>query len=397
QNIANEVVLPVGTNGKIALYNGAPGTVDLLADITGYYLNGNPTTAGAFGPVTPTRLLDTRGHPITAGATTTVTVTGTAGVPTNGVSAVILNITALDATQAGYLIGWANGAPKAHTSIINFAAQENIANEVVLPVGTNGKIALYNGAPGTVDLLADITGYYLNGNAGSGIGNDVSWPQCGSTLPTGQAFGIVGINDGLANNTNPCFATQLSWAQNSAGGTAQAKAALYVNTGNPGLDSTSWPTSNDYPAGTPVSNPYGSCTGADSTACAYLYGYARAYDDVADRGVPTPTAFLWWLDVETTNSWEANKASNVADLEGMTRYLRGAGISVGVYASNYQWGLIAGTVSSTSNLSALPNWIPGASSLAQAQANCAGKALMTGSITLTQYETGGVDYDNSCH
>ena len=43
----------------------------------------------------------------------------------------------------------------------------------------------------------------------AGPGNDVSWPQCGKALPKGQTFGIVGVNNGLANNTNPCLKTQL--------------------------------------------------------------------------------------------------------------------------------------------------------------------------------------------
>src|SRR4051795_6980992 len=46
------------------------------------------------------------------------------------------------------------------------------------------------------------------------LGNDVSWPQCQNDtssqgpLPTGAVFGIVGLNDGLANTTNPCFGTE---------------------------------------------------------------------------------------------------------------------------------------------------------------------------------------------
>ena len=49
----------------------------------------------------------------------------------------------------------------------------------------------------------------------AGPGNDVSWPQCGKALPKGQTFGIVGVNNGLANNTNPCLKTQLTWAGTS--------------------------------------------------------------------------------------------------------------------------------------------------------------------------------------
>jgi hypothetical protein len=236
-------------------------------------------------------------------------------------------------------------------------------------------------------------------STGGKVGNDVSWPQCGKTLPTGQAFGIVGVNGGLANNTNPCFATQLAWANSSVGGTGQSKAALYVNTANPGLTGSWWPTANEYPAGSPVTNPYGNCAGGDDAACAYIYGYAKAYDDVNSRGVAPSSAagYLWWLDVETTNSWETNTVANAADLEGMTSYFHSVGAQVGLYSTGYQWGVIAGSVSSTSNLNGLNNWIPGARSLKGAQANCSAAPFTAGSkVTVSQYVSGSLDYDYSC-
>src|SRR5437868_8305716 len=110
------------------------------------------------------------------------------------------------------------------------------------------------------------------------LGNDISWPQCGKTLPSKQVFGIVGVNDGLANNTNPCFAQELVWAQASRGGTGQPLTALYVNTANPGHLSLLWPTDNNY-NNVEISNPYGTCAGAEDAACAYMYGYERAWDD----------------------------------------------------------------------------------------------------------------------
>ena len=74
------------------------------------------------------------------------------------------------------------------------------------------------------------------GQQGGGVqaGNDVSYPQCGITLPTGQAFGIVAVNDGLANTTNPCLAAEIAWAQTSTGAARQPRASLYVNTADPG-------------------------------------------------------------------------------------------------------------------------------------------------------------------
>jgi hypothetical protein len=258
--------------------------------------------------------------------------------------------------------------------------------------------------------------------ATSVTGNDVSWPQCGKPLPSGQAFGIVGVNNGLANNTNPCLAAQLAWAQKSTGATAQPKSAVYVNTGNPsGVAGIAWwPTSNTFAHKTsdgtdtntttgsdvtdvvavPVPAAYGACSTSASAdaACSYVYGFAKAYDDVRYRGVPAASAARWWLDVETTNSWETTTRPNVADLEGMVDAFTSQGMSVGVYSTPYQWGVITGTnVSSTSSLSGLPNWTAGAASLKDAPSHCTTGAFTPGSsVSIVQYVSNNLDYDYSC-
>lgn len=228
------------------------------------------------------------------------------------------------------------------------------------------------------------------------LGNDISWPQCGKSLPSGQAFGIVGVNNGLANNTNPCFSAEFAWAQKSVGGTGQDKVALYVNTANPGLAGSWWPSSNTY-AGTAITNPYGTCDGSDTPACAYVYGYAKAYDDANIRGVSNPSSYLWWLDVETINSWEMNKVANAADLEGMTGYFQSIGARVGLYSTAYQWKQIVGSPSPTSNLNNLKSWVPGARSQSDAKTTCSTSPLTPGStVTLTQFVSKSLDYDYSC-
>ncbi|WP_104138888.1 hypothetical protein [Arthrobacter sp. ZGTC131] len=238
------------------------------------------------------------------------------------------------------------------------------------------------------------------------VGNDVSWPQCGKTLPSGQAFAIVGVTGGLANNTNPCLAEQLAWAADSTGGTAQPKVALYVNTANPGHEGSWWPSSNIYPD-VQVANPYGTCAGAVDLACSYMYGYAKAYDDATSRGVTDPGEYFWWLDVETGNSWQTKTDLNRADLEGMVAYFKsitaegedadGEDAGVGIYSTSYQWGIIAGTVPSSSPLTGLPSWLAGARTLRGAKSNCSLPGLTPGSpVTVTQYVSAGLDYDYSC-
>ena len=123
--------------------------------------------------VTPSRVIDTRSgigtsaRAVPAGGTISVKVTGVAGVPATGVSAVVINLVALSATRSGYITGYADGTSRPHASIINFSAGQTIDNEVVVPVGTDGKIALFNGAPSTVQLIGDLAGYYTSGTAGA--------------------------------------------------------------------------------------------------------------------------------------------------------------------------------------------------------------------------------------
>ncbi|MCY1675573.1 hypothetical protein OVA06_12795 [Pseudarthrobacter sp. SL88] len=249
------------------------------------------------------------------------------------------------------------------------------------------------------------------------VGNDVSWPQCGKTLPVSPAFAIVGVTGGLANNTNPCLAEQLAWAgKSSTGGSSQPKVALYVNTANPGHAGSWWPSSNTY-ANVSVSNPYGTCgsgggaPGPVDLPCSYMYGYAKAYDDATIRGVTNPGTYFWWLDVETGNSWQTggpdSTALNRATLEGMATYFKGitagktdsAGktAGVGIYSTGSQWGTIAGTVQPGSPLAGLHSWLAGAKTLRGAKSNCSLPGLTPGSsVTVTQYVAAGLDYDYAC-
>ncbi|WP_314194331.1 hypothetical protein [uncultured Arthrobacter sp.] len=228
------------------------------------------------------------------------------------------------------------------------------------------------------------------------LGNDVSWPQCSGDLPDDPAFAIVGVNNGLANTTNPCLHQQLDWADDSAGGTGQPRLALYVNTANPGLRGSWWPTNNEY-GGEVVANPYGTCQGQDDAACAYMYGYAKAFDDAYLRTISEPGTYLWWLDVETGNSWSGDRNANRADLEGMADFFHSIGARVGIYSSARQWGQIVGEVGSASSLYSLPSWLAGARTAAEANSMCSAAPLTAGGrVVLTQFVADGFDHDHSC-
>ena len=113
--------------------------------------------------------------------------------------------------------------------------------------------------------------------------------------------------------------------------------------------------------------------------------------------MPNPRRYRWWLDVETINSWQSSSKLNRADLEGMVSYLRHIGAAAGIYSTARQFGPLTGPVSPASPLYRLPDWIPGARTLAQARKNCRLAPLTGGgSVTLTQWKTKPANSDFSC-
>ncbi|MFD0372722.1 hypothetical protein [Streptomyces sp. NPDC127114] len=162
QTIPNLVVVPVGADGKVAFYNRS-GSVDLLADVAGYFTTDG--TGSAYRPITPTRLMDTRSGlgvaqaKVGAGQTVTLQVAGQGGIPASGVTAVVLNVTAVAPTAASFVSVFPDGTQRTSASNLNFTAGTTIPNLVVVPV-VNGKVSFYN-KNGSVDLLADVAGYYV--------------------------------------------------------------------------------------------------------------------------------------------------------------------------------------------------------------------------------------------
>jgi GH25 family lysozyme M1 (1,4-beta-N-acetylmuramidase) len=115
----------------------------------------------------PVRVLDTRNGtggysaPVGPGGTISLRVTGVHGVPSSGVTAVVLNVTATGPTASSVVTVYPDGKARPGASNLNFTPGETIPNLVVVPVGADGKVDFYN-AKGSVNLVADLAGYYVN-------------------------------------------------------------------------------------------------------------------------------------------------------------------------------------------------------------------------------------------
>jgi hypothetical protein len=237
------------------------------------------------------------------------------------------------------------------------------------------------------------------------IGYDVSYPQCGSDLPTDFSFAIVGVNGGRVYSSNPCLgagepgedASQLEWAGREA--------QLYANTGNPGPRiSRYWPDGHLEPRECDMTT----LRGGDTVDCAYVYGWNAAADSYrtaleafvalewadadADR---LPWATNWWLDVEVANSWRAERPLNVATLEGARDYLESMEVEqVGFYSTPRMWHRITG---GTDAFADHPAWHAGARDLDDAKSRCEDEPAFTGGeLEMVQWVEDGLDHNIRC-
>ncbi|HVA59466.1 MAG TPA: putative Ig domain-containing protein [Mycobacteriales bacterium] len=228
---------------------------------------------------------------------------------------------------------------------------------------------------------------------------DVSYPQCGTTLPTAANTSLVGVNDGIVYSANPCLATQAGWG-------ASHGLQFYANTADPGpAYSSYWPT------GGQASPQDCTTTDQNSTACSYDYGYNAARNSYGDAIAATagtsinPAGVSWWLDVETGNSWETleraygqtatSQQNDTAALQGAAYGLTSEGVTtVGFYSTSYQWDQITGGTGAT--FQANPAWLAGYTSLPNAQSGCTSISFTDGPVVFTQYPSGSFDADFPC-
>ena len=164
QTVANSVLVPI-IDGDVQVCGGgdANASADVILDLTGYFTT---SAASGYQPVTPTRVLDTRSGTgaakakVAADAGLPVAIAGAGSIP-SGISAVAVHVTVTDTAGNGWIAAEPDGAGVPGTSSLNYLRGQTISNTVIVPVGKDGKIELYNGgASGSVDLIADVSGYF---------------------------------------------------------------------------------------------------------------------------------------------------------------------------------------------------------------------------------------------
>jgi Trypsin len=94
------------------------------------------------------------------GSTTSFPVTGVGGVPATGVTAVLVDLTAITTTGGTYLTIFPEDATRNPAlSMVNTSTNQIISNSAVVPVPAGGRLSVFTSAGG-VHITVDVQGYY---------------------------------------------------------------------------------------------------------------------------------------------------------------------------------------------------------------------------------------------
>jgi SpoIID/LytB domain protein len=160
----NSVLVPLDLTGDVCIWTYADAHV--LVDVNGWF------TPGSFEGRSPDRIVDTRegrGAPLGklgAGQTMRVPVSGVGDVPASGVTAVALNVTAVETAGWGFFTIWPCGSPMpGDASHVNFIGEGAVEpNSVLVPLDGTGEICIWTYE--AAHVLVDVNGWFTSGFEG---------------------------------------------------------------------------------------------------------------------------------------------------------------------------------------------------------------------------------------
>jgi len=173
----NDQIIRVEPNGVLTFYQvplsngiaiGSDGAIWLAeSGGIGRFAFASATPGLAFYPITPCRVMDTRGGgqtgpfgPPSLAANSTRVVpmrSSSCGIPTNA-QAYSLNVTAVPPQPLAYLTLWSGDTPQPLVSTLNSYDGAVVANAAIVAAGSTGNVVIFASDP--TDVIIDINGYF---------------------------------------------------------------------------------------------------------------------------------------------------------------------------------------------------------------------------------------------
>ena len=152
-------------------------------------------------------------------------VLGVGGVPTTGVSAVVVRVTAWDANAPSRLRVWSPGQGSS-SSVVRVPINGTASGETIVPVASDGTIAVANQA-GATDVTIDVLGYYGIEGEPVQIPDPIAVdPPPADTVPAPQP--IAPEQSPVPDSEFVALGSQLAYASQDNGGALQPREARTI-------------------------------------------------------------------------------------------------------------------------------------------------------------------------
>jgi len=347
QILANAAIVSAGTTGATDVY--VSDASDVVIDVNGYFAA--PNSGFAFYPLTPCRVVDTRGPtgplggPImSAGQTRTFQLpSGACNIP-GSAQAYALNITALPTSTLTYLTAWPAGQAQPYTSTLNSLDGRIVANSAIVSAGNGTDVYVSDQS----NVAIDINGYFAPVGSGALYLSEITPCRAVDTRNANGTFGGPSLPAGGSRS----FPLLSSSCIPPAGSAAQAF-SLNVTAIPPGPLTylTIWPSGQTQPVvstlndleGIPTANAALVPAGSGGAVSLYVSDASNVVLDINGYFAPPGAEYTLTTAVNPSGSGTVNLVPSGGSY--------GAGTQVGVTAtpnSGYQFTGFSGDLSGAS-------------------------------------------------
>jgi hypothetical protein len=159
--------IPVSSNGTVSVTNHSSAPLDVVMTLMGYYTGPSDTSAGdTYGNAPWIKIVDTTSGlgtsqaPIPAGGSITVQVGGHGGIAV-GADTAVVQLSAMNASNNGYLTAYAAGTTDAGVSALFYDNSMTYRDLSYVPLSSAGKMTITNHGSAAVDVTVVTRGYFM--------------------------------------------------------------------------------------------------------------------------------------------------------------------------------------------------------------------------------------------
>lgn len=160
--------ITLSSSGAVSFANHTSGSTDVVMSVTGYYTGPSDSSPGdTYGSTSWAKIVDTTTGlgtaeaPVPAGGSITVQVSGGAGGIASGAATAVVQLSALNASQTGFLTAYAAGSADPGVSLLMYASGMPYRDMAYVPLSSSGQMTITNHASAAVDVVVMTRGYFM--------------------------------------------------------------------------------------------------------------------------------------------------------------------------------------------------------------------------------------------